>query len=60
MKQNKYTIKQREQIIKLRDIEQKDFSEITKIMKLSQRVARNLYINTKQKLNSGKKTKAIK
>lgn len=40
---NYYTLEQRKYILVLRDKEQKDFSEICKIMKLSQRKARSLY-----------------
>lgn len=46
MSNNKYSKEQKEQIIKLREEQQKDFSEICKIMKLSQRKARSLYHTT--------------
>lgn len=40
---NYYTDEQRKEIIELRDKKQYDFSQICKIMKLSQRKARSLY-----------------
>lgn len=46
---NKYTDKQRKEILIHRDKDNLDFSEICKIMKLSQREARNLYLNSKNK-----------
>lgn len=44
----KYTKKQREQILILRDKEDESFSIICKKMKLSQREARNLYTMSKK------------
>lgn len=54
----RYTIKQKEQIIILRDDNDKTFSEICKIMKLPQKKARSLYASAKKdklKTTKGKK-----
>lgn len=48
MTYNKWTTEQKTRIIKLRDVEDKEFSKICSIMRLTQREARSLYACAKR------------